>query len=115
MFYCGDVFFFQAEDGMRGGRVTGVQTCALPICTSCSQVSRSRRTPPCARRRPAASRDLRARGTRSRSDPSDARRRANRAREIGRASCREREKIPEDAGELKNKIKTCETRTRQDR
>src|SRR6266487_6383989 len=25
-------FFFQAEDGIRGGRVTGVQTCALPIC-----------------------------------------------------------------------------------
>src|SRR5690348_2279193 len=24
-------FFFQAEDGIRGGRVTGVQTCALPI------------------------------------------------------------------------------------
>src|SRR5690348_17502547 len=26
-------FFFQAEDGIRDGRVTGVQTCALPICT----------------------------------------------------------------------------------
>src|ERR1039457_3957563 len=25
--------FFQAEDGMRGCKVTGVQTCALPICT----------------------------------------------------------------------------------
>src|SRR6266487_6093004 len=25
------VFFFQAEDGIRDGRVTGVQTCALPI------------------------------------------------------------------------------------
>src|SRR5690348_2566628 len=24
-------FFVQAEDGIRGGRVTGVQTCALPI------------------------------------------------------------------------------------
>src|SRR6267154_5155574 len=24
-------FFFQAEDGIRDGRVTGVQTCALPI------------------------------------------------------------------------------------
>src|SRR5438876_4548977 len=29
MLYC--VFFFQAEDGIRDGRVTGVQTCALPI------------------------------------------------------------------------------------
>src|SRR6266487_484937 len=26
-----ELFFFQAEDGIRGGRVTGVQTCALPI------------------------------------------------------------------------------------
>src|SRR6267143_6593617 len=30
MVYC--VFFFQAEDGIRDGTVTGVQTCALPIC-----------------------------------------------------------------------------------
>src|SRR6266700_5090555 len=27
-FFC---FFFQAEDGIRGFHVTGVQTCALPI------------------------------------------------------------------------------------
>src|SRR5690625_2202424 len=27
----GFVFFFQAEDGIRDGHVTGVQTCALPI------------------------------------------------------------------------------------
>src|SRR5256885_13107578 len=26
------IFFFQAEDGMRDYKVTGVQTCALPIC-----------------------------------------------------------------------------------
>src|SRR5689334_23914098 len=26
-------FFFQAEDGIRDGTVTGVQTCALPIFT----------------------------------------------------------------------------------
>src|SRR5437762_7850251 len=26
------LFFFQAEDGIRGTSVTGVQTCALPIC-----------------------------------------------------------------------------------
>src|SRR5690348_13161751 len=30
---CNVFFFFQAEDGIRDGRVTGVQTCALPICT----------------------------------------------------------------------------------
>ena len=27
-----DLFFFQAEDGIRDDLVTGVQTCALPIC-----------------------------------------------------------------------------------
>src|SRR5688500_20336205 len=27
------LFFFQAEDGIRDYKVTGVQTCALPICT----------------------------------------------------------------------------------
>src|SRR5439155_8087145 len=26
-----ECFFFQAEDGIRDGHVTGVQTCALPI------------------------------------------------------------------------------------
>src|SRR2546430_12691333 len=28
-------FFFQAEDGIRDLTVTGVQTCALPICSLC--------------------------------------------------------------------------------
>src|SRR3989449_8454772 len=28
------VFFFQAEDGIRDVAVTGVQTCALPICVA---------------------------------------------------------------------------------
>src|SRR2546426_10848245 len=28
------VFFFQAEDGIRDYKVTGVQTCALPISSS---------------------------------------------------------------------------------
>src|SRR5215510_2223413 len=32
--FCGVFFFFfQAEDGIRDGHVTGVQTCALPIST----------------------------------------------------------------------------------
>src|SRR5256885_11769960 len=31
-------FFFQAEDGIRDYKVTGVQTCALPI--SCSRAAR---------------------------------------------------------------------------
>src|SRR5207253_4605215 len=32
-------FFFQAEDGIRDGHVTGVQTCALPIYLSTVQMS----------------------------------------------------------------------------
>src|SRR2546426_12170982 len=31
MCYCVFFFFFQAEDGIRDYKVTGVQTCALPI------------------------------------------------------------------------------------
>src|SRR5256885_3604503 len=37
------VFFFQAEDGIRDYKVTGVQTCALPIC-GLANGSRRRRT-----------------------------------------------------------------------
>ena len=33
------VFFFQAEDGIRDYKVTGVQTCALPILLNSSLVS----------------------------------------------------------------------------
>src|SRR5256885_8597209 len=33
-----DVFFFQAEDGIRDYKVTGVQTCALPISPSCAPI-----------------------------------------------------------------------------
>src|SRR5690348_17810444 len=45
MIYC-LVFFFQAEDGIRDGRVTGVQTCALPI--SPTSAARSPTTITCA-------------------------------------------------------------------
>src|SRR5256885_7778909 len=31
LFPCAVLFFFQAEDGIRDYKVTGVQTCALPI------------------------------------------------------------------------------------
>src|SRR5438876_5701703 len=40
VFFC-FFFFFQAEDGIRDGRVTGVQTCALPICTRCARITRT--------------------------------------------------------------------------
>src|SRR5256885_3737611 len=47
-------FFFQAEDGIRDYKVTGVQTCALPICR-CPRSSRCcfRREPGPWHRRPA--------------------------------------------------------------
>src|SRR2546430_10877020 len=32
------LFFFQAEDGIRDLTVTGVQTCALPICNGAPRV-----------------------------------------------------------------------------
>src|SRR5690348_11661451 len=38
-------FFFQAEDGIRDGRVTGVQTCALPIWLPAACCSRSAAVP----------------------------------------------------------------------
>src|SRR2546421_7599527 len=43
-------FFFQAEDGIRDLIVTGVQTCALPICSWRKRGTRTRiRSPtPCA-------------------------------------------------------------------
>src|SRR2546430_2812249 len=36
------IFFFQAEDGIRDLTVTGVQTCALPICVEAVLVRRQR-------------------------------------------------------------------------
>src|SRR3712207_8520656 len=35
---CDCLFFFQAEDGIRDIGVTGVQTCALPICMRLPQL-----------------------------------------------------------------------------
>src|SRR5205807_4004671 len=39
-------FFFQAEDGIRDYKVTGVQTCALPICSSSTGTSSGRSSRP---------------------------------------------------------------------
>src|SRR2546430_424896 len=36
-------FFFQAEDGIRDLTVTGVQTCALPICLSSRDATKRKR------------------------------------------------------------------------
>src|SRR3989440_6970042 len=44
-------FFFQAEDGIRDLIVTGVQTCALPICRDPDRAARpADRGPPLTRR-----------------------------------------------------------------
>src|SRR3712207_7373316 len=40
------VFFFQAEDGIRDIGVTGVQTCALPICKPFFPCSTTSEIPP---------------------------------------------------------------------
>src|SRR6266850_1260917 len=42
-----DPFLFQAEDGIRDYKVTGVQTCALPICCgwNCGPTRRAIRNP----------------------------------------------------------------------
>src|SRR5699024_11337275 len=41
IYYSIHFFFFQAEDGIRDRNVTGVQTCALPICDRLSIVGKS--------------------------------------------------------------------------
>src|SRR5690348_17717966 len=83
-------FFFQAEDGIRDGRVTGVQTCALPICPSAPTrraTAPSTSRPPASTPRPARRRRPRTAMTRSR--PSRTLRSPT-SIQIGRASCRER-------------------------
>src|SRR5207244_8056199 len=39
--YSSCAFFFQAEDGIRDDLVTGVQTCALPICAVGTEAARA--------------------------------------------------------------------------
>src|SRR5690554_1494964 len=93
-----DSFFFQAEDGIRGADVTGVQTCALPISLTCTPRSRSSRcrprearirklligpyrvSPPVAGSSPAREQTLSTRPNRC----------SSMGGKIGRASCRER-------------------------
>src|SRR5690625_5986176 len=73
-------FFFQAEDGIRDGHVTGVQTCALPILTVVQGLVILFLAAPVAL-------------SLARSTPSGSAGRSDRwwhLTEIGRASCRER-------------------------
>src|SRR5256885_8009989 len=85
-------FFFQAEDGIRDYKVTGVQTCALPICPDVGGVPRRADR---ANGRAAAERPLRRRSVQAARNPQGGARgtpgdQSLRRREIGRASCRER-------------------------
>src|SRR5205807_5690740 len=93
-------FFFQAEDGIRDYKVTGVQTCALPISGTRARapcpIGRPDRPAGGAPRRQAPGVGNRAllgaRRWRPGRPPAGApsSRRTPRAAEIGRASCRER-------------------------
>src|SRR5436305_5295917 len=59
-----ELFFFQAEDGIRAADVTGVQTCALPIYpVERAAVGRVRRRTSPDRARPARRRAAATRGT----------------------------------------------------
>src|SRR4051794_41984594 len=83
-------FFFQAEDGIRDGRVTGVQTCALPISPSSA--------------RPGSTRSATSPSTPGpRPSPTNRRTGGGRSGKIGRASCRERGEISVVAASLKKK------------
>src|SRR5205823_9638419 len=103
-------FFFQAEDGIRDKLVTGVQTCALPICTlAFEDLHRT-----CGAflvhlgdddLRPLVEEALRIRETDALPRAGD-----DRDLEIGRASCRERVEIWVGAvsGEIKGVAKGCD-------
>src|SRR5256885_3583240 len=85
-------FFFQAEDGIRDYKVTGVQTCALPILFSYHPshgTAFPARKPPGPGARPLQPASRAVRGA----NPAAANRAGNAPAtgpQIGRASCRER-------------------------
>src|SRR5437763_14672437 len=76
-------FFFEAEDGIRGTSVTGVQTCALPICSERSLVldARDRCWPWCPETAGSSSNQRSSRGT--------SRERDRKRRRVGKG-CRKR-------------------------
>src|SRR4051794_41801608 len=91
-------FFFQAEDGIRDGRVTGVQTCALPIYPVPARI--------------AAARGIRRRRARDGATEGTSMSRSRPPAKIGRASCRERGEISGGGGCFKKKKRKSEWRGR---
>src|SRR3712207_9127340 len=101
-------FFFQAEDGIRDIGVTGVQTCALPICLGAGSFSTARygvgpRTSLALWAKPFVA---------SRPAPAIAAKAIQ--PEIGRASCRERVEISVVAVSLKKKTMNYASRVALD-
>src|SRR5690625_7606146 len=94
-------FFFQAEDGIRDGHVTGVQTCALPIFRLQPQGGGGGDTGV----DPGSRAHARRLGRGQRSRPARPK--------IGRASCRERVKI--SSGTKREKKRRVETRCRKEK
>src|SRR5439155_14262199 len=99
-------FLFQAEDGIRDGHVTGVQTCALPISfstPSTGATNASRLPSGLSRTRAFSGLPKKAlRGTSGTSlGPADCARVVSIISEIGRASWRERVQIFEVAAAVK--------------
>src|SRR2546426_4323896 len=94
-------FFFQAEDGIRDYKVTGVQTCALPISSMRVAMSASLNcTDFQAVQFKLADMATRIEAARALAHRAAARKDAG---EIGRAACRERVEISVVAGSLKKK------------
>src|SRR5688500_19093766 len=96
------IFFFQAEDGIRDYKVTGVQTCALPISAVGAHLQvveegAARREPT---REVVALQQLTALHVES-----------EQARQIGRASCRER--VESCAGTGAQNKKKCRGKSTQ--
>src|SRR4051794_41253137 len=101
-------FFFQAEDGIRDGRVTGVQTCALPIFAGWEPTRTKESSAPVSNRArlPLGAPTFCTRA--GAGDTSAARAICpdgieRRCRKIGRASCRGRGENSGGAGSIKKK------------
>src|SRR5207253_7226899 len=94
------LFFLQAEDGIRHGHVTGVQTCALPISSTTDAGCRRPPTPLPWREPSSCGETTRSPARRRPPPPPTGSRTPQTSRcKIGRASCRERVRVAGVAGD----------------